>query len=108
MSVSEEFIAYILDQLSGWGDVTARKMFGGVGLYRDGKMFSLIADDVVYLKVDDSNREAFVQAGSSAFKPYQDKATTMSYFEVPPDVLEEPEELVRWARQSLDIQKRKK
>ena len=64
MSVSDEFLEYILDQLSAWGDVTARKMFGGAGLYRDEKMFGLIADDVVYLKVDDSNREAFVQAGS--------------------------------------------
>ena len=56
MSVSEAFLAYVLDQLSGWGGVSARKMFGGAGLYRDGKMFGLIADDVTYLKVDDANR----------------------------------------------------
>jgi DNA transformation protein len=108
MSVSDEFIEYVLDQFSQWGNVTARKMFGGAGLYRDGKMFGLIADDVAYLKVDDSNRKDFVEAGSSPFKPYPDKATTMSYFEVPPDVLDDPEELVKWAEQSLAIQKRKK
>ncbi|MDB4285578.1 TfoX/Sxy family protein [bacterium] len=108
MSVSDGFIEYVLDQFSQWGNVTARKMFGGAGLYRDGKMFCLIADDVVYLKVDDSNRKDFVEAGSSPFKPYPDKLTTMSYFEVPPDVLDDPEELVKWAEQSLAIQKRKK
>ena len=108
MSVSEEFLAYILDQLSSWGGVTARKMFGGAGLYRDGKMFGLVADDVAYLKVDDSNRGDFEAVGSSPFRPYPDKPTSMSYFEVPPDVLERPEELIEWAQRSLAIQKRRK
>ena len=108
MSVSDEFVEYMLDQFSQWGQVTARKMFGGVGLYSEGKMFGLIADDVAYLKVDDSNRKEFVEAGSSPFKPYPDKSTTMSYFEIPPDILDDREELAKWAEQSLAIQKRKK
>jgi DNA transformation protein and related proteins len=107
MSVSDEFLAYVLDQFAAWGNVTARRMFGGAGLYRDGKMFGLVADDVAYLKVDDSNRADFVAAGSSAFRPYPDKATTMSYYEIPPDVLEQPEELCAWAKRSLAIQKKK-
>lgn len=108
MSVSDEFLAYLLDQLAGWGHVTARKMFGGAGLYRDGKMFGLVADDVAYLKVDDSNRDDFVQAGSRPFKPYPNKPTVMPYYEVPPEVLEQPEELVRWAERSLAIPGKKK
>ena len=107
MSVSVDFLEFILDQLSEWGDVTARKMFGGAGLYRDGKMFGLLANDVAYLKVDDSNRAEFEQVGSSPFKPYQNKATVMSYFEIPPDVLENPDELVRWSERSLAIQTKK-
>lgn len=106
MSLSDEFIAYILDQFSGWGDVTARKMFGGAGLYRDGKMFGLIADDVAYLKVDDSSRQEFEEAGSTPFKPYPDKPMTMPYFEIPPDILEDPELLTQWATRSLAIQKK--
>jgi DNA transformation protein len=108
MSISDEFLQYVLDQLSGWGKVKARKMFGGAGLYRDGKMFGLIADDGAYLKVDGSNRKAFERAGSLPFKPYLDKPTTMSYFEVPPDVLEDPNELIKWAKRSLAVQTRKK
>jgi DNA transformation protein len=96
------------DQFSLWGNVTARKMFGGEGLYRDGRMFGLVADDVAYMKVDDLNREHFKKAGSSPFRPYPDKPASMSYFEVPPDVLEDPTELVKWAKRSLAIQKRKK
>ena len=108
MAVSDTFLEYISDQLSTWGEVTTRKMFGGAGLYRDSKMFALIADDVAYLKVDDSNREKFLEAGSSPFQPYPEKPNTMPYYEVPPDILENPEELVSWAKESLAIQKNKK
>jgi DNA transformation protein len=76
MPISDGFIDYVIDQLSAWGEVSARKMFGGAGLYRDGTMFGLIADDVAYLKVDDSNREDFVKAGASPFNPYPDKVKT--------------------------------
>ena len=51
MAVSNDFLEYVLDQFSAWGEVTVRKMFGGAGLYRDGKMFGLVADNVAYLKV---------------------------------------------------------
>jgi DNA transformation protein len=105
MAVSDEFLNYVLDQLSQWGNVSVRRMFGGAGLYRDGKMFGLVADDVAYLKVDDSNRACFVKAGSSPFNPYpgKGKTTVMSYYVVPAEVLENRDELSKWAQRSLDI-----
>ena len=110
MAVSDDFLNYVLDQLSRWGDVSVRRMFGGAGLYRDGKMFGLIAEDVAYLKVDDTNREDFMKAGSSPFKPYPDriKGAVMSYYEIPPEVLENRDELLEWAQRSLTIQAKKK
>ena len=42
MAVSDEFADYVVEQLSNWGEVSARRMFGGAGLYRDGTMFGLI------------------------------------------------------------------
>ena len=101
---------YVVDQLSRWGEISVRRMFGGAGLYRDGTMFGLVADDVAYLKVDDSSRADFVKAGSSPFNPYPDKAktTVMSYYEIPPDVLENPDELAKWAQRSLDVQAKKR
>jgi len=106
MAVSQEFLDYLLDQLSAWGGVSARRMFGGAGLYRDGKMFGLVADDVAYLKVGETNRDRFVAAGSEAFKPYEDKSATMSYFEIPVDVLENSEKLIEWSKESLAIQRK--
>ena len=110
MAVSDEFVEYVLDQFAGWGEVSARKMFGGAGLYCDGVMFGLIADDVAYLKVDDSNREDFVKAGSSAFNPYPEKTKTyaMSYYEIPADVLEDAELLGKWAERALAVARKKK
>ena len=108
MPVSNEFLGFVLDQLAEWGGVTARRMFGGAGLYRDGKMFGLIADDMVYLKADDTNREAFIRAGSSAFKPFAGKPVVMPYYELPPDVLESPDELIEWAGRSLAVRSGKK
>jgi DNA transformation protein len=105
MAVSNEFIDYVLDQLKCWGEVSARRMFGGAGLYRDGVMFGLIADDVAYLKVDDSNREDFIKAGSSAFNPFPEKSKiyVMSYYEIPADVLEDSQLLSQWAERALTI-----
>ncbi|BHH85326.1 TfoX/Sxy family protein [Desulforhopalus sp. 52FAK] len=108
MAVTKGFVDYVLDQLSKWGDVSVKRMFGGAGLYREEKMFALIADDVIYLKVDETNREKFVAAGSTPFKPFPQRPTIMSYYEVPAEVLEDPEELMEWAGESLFIQKRRK
>jgi DNA transformation protein len=110
MPVSDEFVDYVVDQLSGWGPVSVRRMFGGAGLYRRGAMFAVIADDVAYLKVDDSNRDDFRRAGSAPFEPYPDKikTTIRTYFGIPADVLENPDELARWAERSWIIAKKGK
>ncbi len=106
--VSDEFISYALDQLSDFGEVTPRKMFGGVGLYHDGLMFALIADDILYFKVDDSNRSDYEEAGYGPFRPYPDKETVMSYYEVPIDVSEDRDELASWAERSFGAARRAK
>ena len=110
MPVSDEFVEYVLEQLSGWGEVSVRRMFGGAGLYHEGTMFAVVADDVAYLKVDDSNREDFLQAGSAPFEPYPDKikTTIRTYFEIPADVLENPDELAKWADRSWAIARKSK
>ena len=110
MSVSDEFIDYVIDQLAAWAEVSVRRMFGGAGLYCDGAMFGLIADDIAYLKVDDSNREDFVKAGSSPFNPFPDRAktTVMSYYEVPADILENQDLLGKWAEHSLTVARKTK
>jgi DNA transformation protein len=106
MTVSDAFRTFVLDQLAELGDVTPRSMFGGVGLYRRGVFFGIIAADVLYLKVDDTNRPDYERAGMHAFKPYPDRPGTMQYFAVPLDVLESELELTEWARRAVAVAER--
>ncbi len=92
--------AHILDMLRDWGGVSARRMFSGYGLFRQGAMFGLIARDTFYLRVDDRNRRDFAAAGSRVFT-YRREAREVElrgYMECPPDILEDSEEMIRWAK----------
>jgi len=101
MAVSPDFLDYVLEQLQPLGGVTHRRMFGGVGLSRHDLFFGLIADDVLYLKTDAANREAFQQAGSEPFRPFGgDKP--MSYWSAPLEALEDPDLLAAWVGRALD------
>ena len=101
LKVSPAFKSFVLDQLEELGDVMPRSMFGGVGLYHRGLFFGIIARDVLYLKVDDSNRPDYERAGCAPFKPYPDRSGTMQYYAVPLEVLESAMELAAWARKSV-------
>lgn len=102
MPVSSDYLQYILEQLMRLPRVTSRRMFGGVGLYSDDVFFAIIDNDTVFFKVDDSTRGRYVERGSEPFRPYKDRPdVSMSYFQVPADILEDADELVPWARAAV-------
>ncbi|WP_088227372.1 TfoX/Sxy family protein [Desulfosporosinus sp. FKB] len=101
MSVSGGYKEYVVDQLGKLGCVTVKKMFGGAGIYYDGLIFGLLAYDILYFKVDDSNKSDYIIAGMKPFKPFDDKPMVMSYYEVPVDILENREQLAEWAMRAL-------
>jgi DNA transformation protein len=104
MPVRPQFAAWILEQLAGVNALRSRPMFGGLGLYSGDRFFGLIDDDVLYLKVDDSNRGDFAARGCRAFQPFKEKPEySMSYYDVPADVLEDADELARWALKSVAV-----
>ena len=102
MAVREDILNYIKDQLSEFGELEFKKMFGGIGIFKEGLMFAMIADDTFKLKVDDSNKPDFEAKG---IKPVQLKTKNkgMPYWEVPVDVLEDQSELTKWALKSYMI-----
>jgi DNA transformation protein len=107
MTVSADYLQYVLDQLAALGEVSARRMFGGVGLYSDEFFFGLIAEDTLYLRVDDSNREDYTARAAAPFRPYADRPQlSMSYYEAPPGVLEDARQLSEWARRSVAVAQR--
>ena len=104
MAVSDDFLQYVLDQLAGLGHIAARRMFGGVGLYHEERIFGFIAGDILYFKVNDSNRGDYEARGMDQFRPYADKPqVSMTYYEVPADTLEDADECMAWARKSVAI-----
>jgi DNA transformation protein len=104
MSVSPSFRIFVLEQLGRSGvQVRGQSMFGGVGIYAGELFFALLADDTLYFKVDDSNRPDFEARGLRPFRPYGEGSEGMHYFRVPDDLLEDPEELRRWAEKAIGV-----
>lgn len=56
MASKPEFVQYIADQLSGAGTITYRKMFGEYGMYCDGKIFALICEDQLFVKITETGK----------------------------------------------------
>ncbi len=109
MPVSSTFRTFVVEQLSRVVPrVRARSMFGGVGIYAGDLFFALIADDTLYFKVDESNRPDFQARGMGPFRPYGEEGEVMQYYEVPEDLLEEPDALRPWAEQAVAVARRKK
>jgi DNA transformation protein len=100
LKVSAAFRDYVLSQLDDLGDVTARAMFGGLGLYHRGVFFGIVAGDMLYFKVGEANRRDFEKRKAPPFRPYLDRAST-KYFAVPVEILESAHDLAIWARKSL-------
>lgn len=102
MSVSSGFADFLHDAFAEFGPITIRKMFGGAGVYHDGIMFGLIADDVLYLKADEAVAARFRAQGMEQFifTPASGKTIAMSYWQVPDHLFDDPEQLARWAARS--------
>lgn len=89
---------FLVEHLMPLGHATARAMFGGFGIYLDGVIVALVAEDVAYLKADAINQPDFEAAGSQPFTyDGANRTVAMSYWEIPAEVLEDPEELRTWA-----------
>lgn len=96
------FIEFLLEMMQELDGVTARKMFGGHGIYRDGLMFGLVADETLYLKVDDESRPEFDARELGPFVYHKGgKPFAMSYHLAPPEALEEPARMTEWAERGF-------
>lgn len=102
MASNEEFVQFLLDALQLIGPVTARRMFGGHGLFLDGLMFGLLSDDTLYLKVDGESRGEFEQRGLPPFRyPRGGKQIALSYYQAPEETMDEPQLLAQWGNRAL-------
>jgi DNA transformation protein len=94
-----EFVEYLKEVFREFGVVSARKMFGGHGIFYDGVMIGLVAKDTLYLKADAKSAPTFLENGLSQFMyPKGEKMVGMSYYLAPEEALEDPSEMQQWAQ----------
>ncbi|MDF1692011.1 MAG: TfoX/Sxy family protein [Zhongshania sp.] len=92
------FIQFLLEQLQWMGPVTARRMFGGWGLFLEGLMFALVLDNTLYLKADAESRGDFDALGLQPFSYERGgRGIALSYFQPPEEALDDVELLLTWA-----------
>lgn len=104
MGVTQSFRTFTLEQLGRCTPgIRGRSMFGGVGIYARDLFFALLADDTLYLKVDDTTRPSFVARGLEPFRPYGEGGEVMQYYEVPAEVLEDVEALHPWVEAAIAV-----
>ena len=93
----------IRDLFEPLGVVDTRRMFGGHGIYLNGRIFALEIGGEIYIKAGESIADRFRAAGSRPFSYARNGRTaTMGYWTLPETAVDDPEEASRWARVSLD------
>ena len=103
----ESFKDFALDQLQELDDVEARRMFGGYGLYQDETFFVIIHKGKLFFKIDESTVGEYRRRKMKPFRPNA-KQTLKSYYQVPVDIIEDQDEVRRWAVKAVSCQTKKK
>jgi len=105
-----DYVNYLRDVFKEFGDVKARRMFGGHGLYFEDCMFGLVADDELYLKVDKTIIHHFEELELPAFEydKGKGKLVKMSYHLAPETIYDDASEAAQWASLSWEAAKRAK
>jgi len=86
------------------GPVRAKGMFGGHGIFLDTLMFALVADNILYLKVDKDTINEFKEKQLESFTYYKKgKEFKMSYYQAPEETLEDGNEMNYWANRAYNV-----
>ncbi|WP_428149372.1 TfoX/Sxy family protein [Brevundimonas sp.] len=109
MAYDPDFGEWVREHFAALGPLEIKRMFGAGAVYAHGLIFALLDDGIVWLKVDEINEPLLQAAGSRQFTyPTKDGETmTMAYWSLPEPALDDPDEAVDWARQSIDAALRK-
>ena len=104
MAAGAEFIEFIKDQMSGFGPVSVRRMFGGAGVSFHGVTFAIIVDETLYLKEDALNAPDFDAESLERFSyaAKGGKRIEMRYRRAPPRLMDDRDEMTLWCRKSYE------
>ena len=102
-----EFVWLVLELLARVGEVRARPMFGGFGIYQRETILAIVVDDTLYFKTDADTSRKFSKLGLGPFTYVaRGKAVAMRYHEAPSDVFESAEVMQSYALEALEVARR--
>lgn len=102
MGRDDSFADFVIDQLRDLPDIDCRAMFGGHGIYQDEVFFGIVAGGRLYFKTNVQSAALYRRRRMKPFRPNA-KQTLKNYYEVPVEVLEDPDELAEWARRAVAV-----
>lgn len=98
----DDFIAYVLEQLSGISDVFEKRMFGGHGLYKGEHFFGILHQGRLFFKTDETTKPQYEEYGMKPFSP-SEKVILKHYYEVPISILEDEDLIEEWAKLAIGV-----
>lgn len=106
MAADSNYVDFVLDCMAGLGPVRPVRFFSGTGLTMDGVQFAMITKSSrLFFVVDDATRPRYQAAGMEPF--WYTRSTgrreVQRWYELPEDVLMDPDELRRWATDAIRI-----
>lgn len=101
---------HIRETFQSLGEVTIRKMFGGKGVYFEGRILAIVYRDELLLKADAETAPRFAEAGSVqwAYESKNGKQAHMPYWSVPDEALDDPDVMAVWVRLAWEAAARAK
>jgi DNA transformation protein len=104
-----EYVEFLKEVFQQFGPIQLRRMFGGYGLFHKGLMFGVVAEDVLYLKADETLSPFFEERELNQFQ-YQKRGKTykLSYYMAPEEIFDDPVEAKGWAARAYEAAVRSK
>ena len=110
MSADPDFVSFIEEQLEPLGPLSAGRFFGGHAFKQDGAQFAMVMGNTLYLRVDDETRPGFREEDSEPFSYTTKRGRVIvdRYYAAPERLMDDPDELVAWAREAIGAARRAK
>jgi DNA transformation protein and related proteins len=93
------------------GPVTIKRMFGGKGIYCDGKILGVEFEGELLLKADATSAPLFEEAGCRQWGYEHNKTgkpVKMPYWSIPDEAFDDPDIMAEWVRLAFEAALRSK
>ena len=90
----------IEEMFASLGPVTIKRMFGGKGIYHEGRILAIELRGEIMLKADSVSAPAFEASGAQrwTYEGTTAKPVNMPYWTIPADAFDDPDAMAQWVR----------